>query len=89
MRYTDKVLAAALKSNAEGLQRAGVEPSVLDMEYVLFAEAEDRLERAEQTVQSVTLENSQLRQTIRALYNENDRLRAALQRTSENAREWE
>ena len=37
----DRETAAAVKSNCEGLQAAGVEPSVIDLEYVRLAELEE------------------------------------------------
>lgn len=37
----DRETAAAVKRNCEGLQAVGVEPSVLDLEYVRLAELEE------------------------------------------------
>lgn len=41
-RLTDSKVAAELKSNYEGLQRVGIEPSVMDLRYVRLAELEDK-----------------------------------------------
>ena len=40
-RLTDSKAAAVLKSNYEGLQRVGIEPSVMDLRYVRLAELEE------------------------------------------------
>lgn len=40
-RLTDKKTAAALKSNAERLRAAGIEPSIMDQRYIKLAEYED------------------------------------------------
>jgi hypothetical protein len=40
-RLTDSNVAANLKSNYEGLQRVGIEPSVMDLRYVRLAELEE------------------------------------------------
>jgi hypothetical protein len=45
-RLTDKELAKALKSNCEGLKRAGIEPNMSDLRYIKLAEYENREERA-------------------------------------------
>ena len=41
-RLTDSKVAAELKSNYEGLQKAGIEPSVMDLRYVRLAELEEK-----------------------------------------------
>lgn len=46
-RLTDKELAKALKSNCEGLKRAGIEPNISDLRYIKLAEYENREERAQ------------------------------------------
>lgn len=46
-RLTDRELAKALKSNCEGLKRAGVEPNMSDLRYIKLAEYENREERAQ------------------------------------------
>lgn len=46
-RLTDKELAKALKSNCEGLKRAGIEPNMSDLRYIKLAEYENREERAQ------------------------------------------
>lgn len=40
-RLTDSKIAENLKSNYEGLQRVGIEPSVMDLRYVRLAELEE------------------------------------------------
>lgn len=45
-RLTDRELAKALKSNCEGLKRAGIEPNMSDLRYIKLAEYENREERA-------------------------------------------
>lgn len=40
-RLTDSKVASELKSNYEGLQRLGIEPSVMSLRYVRLAELED------------------------------------------------
>ena len=45
-RLTDKEVAKALKSNCEGLKRAGIEPNMSDLRYIKLAEYENREERA-------------------------------------------
>ena len=47
MRLTDRKTAEAVKSNAEGLKRAGFEPSISDMIYIKLAEYENAEEDAE------------------------------------------
>lgn len=44
-RLTDKEVAKALKSNCEGLKRAGIEPNMSDLRYIKLAEYENREER--------------------------------------------
>ena len=41
-RLTDSKVAAELKSNYEGLQRAGIEPSPEHLQYVRLAELEEK-----------------------------------------------
>ena len=41
-RLTDSKVAAELKSNYEGLQRVGIDPSVMDLRYVRLAELEEK-----------------------------------------------
>ena len=41
-RLTDSKVASELKSNYEGLQRVGIEPSVIDLRYVRLAELEEK-----------------------------------------------
>lgn len=43
-RLTDRELAKALKSNCEGLKRAGIEPSMSDLRYIKLAEYENAAE---------------------------------------------
>lgn len=43
-RLTDKELAKALKSNCEGLKRAGIEPNMSDLRYIKLAEYENAAE---------------------------------------------
>ncbi len=40
-RLTDRELAKALKSNCEGLKRAGIEPNMSDLRYIKLAEYEN------------------------------------------------
>ena len=81
-RVTDKKTAETLKANAEGLQAAGGKPSVIDLEYIKFAETEDKLEQAEKRIESLELENAELRKNYKTIYGENSRLREALMRQS-------
>ena len=74
-RITDKKLAEALKSNAEGLLSKGVEPSAIDIKYIQLAEAENRIEGLHKIIYDLT--------------GENIRLREAVQRYSENNREYD
>lgn len=46
-RLTDRELAKALKSNCEGLKRAGIEPNMSDLRYIKLAEYENREEHRE------------------------------------------
>ena len=46
-RLTDKELAKALKSNCEGLKRAGIEPNMSDLRYIKLAEYENAAEHIE------------------------------------------
>lgn len=42
MRLTDPVVAANLRENAEGLQKAGIKPEVSTLRYIKLAEYEDK-----------------------------------------------
>ena len=44
-RLTDRKTAEALKRNADGLKRAGIEPNMSDLRYIKLAEYENREER--------------------------------------------
>ena len=44
-RLTDRKTAAELKRNCEGLQAAGIEPSMSDLRYIKLAEYENEEER--------------------------------------------
>lgn len=44
-RLTDRKTAADLKSNADGLRAAGLEPNMSDLRYIKLAEYENREER--------------------------------------------
>ena len=46
-RLTDKKLAKDLKSNCEGLKRAGIEPNMSDLRYIKLAEYENAAEYIE------------------------------------------
>ena len=46
-RLTDRKTAEAVKANAEKLQEAGMEPSILDMIYIKLAEYENAEEDAD------------------------------------------
>lgn len=46
-RLTDKEVAKALKSNCEGLKRAGIEPNMSDLRYIKLAEYENAAEHIE------------------------------------------
>lgn len=46
-RLTDRELAKALKSNCEGLKRAGIEPNMSDLRYIKLAEYENAAEHIE------------------------------------------
>lgn len=54
-RLTDKELAKALKSNCEGLKRAGIEPSMSDLRYIKLAEYENAAEHIEMTTNAPAL----------------------------------
>ena len=41
-RLTNRKSAEALRSNAEGLRKAGIEPSTEDLRYIRLAEYENR-----------------------------------------------
>lgn len=43
-RMTDRKLASELKRNAEGLIKAGIEPSISDLRYIKLAEYENKEE---------------------------------------------
>lgn len=54
-RLTDKELAKALKSNCEGLKRAGIEPNMSDLRYIRLAEYENAAEHIEMTTNAPAL----------------------------------
>lgn len=54
-RLTDKELAKALKSNCEGLKRAGIEPNMSDLRYIKLAEYENAAEYIEMTTNAPAL----------------------------------
>ena len=54
-RLTDKELAKALKSNCEGLKRAGIEPNMSDLRYIKLAEYENAAEHIEITTNAPAL----------------------------------
>lgn len=54
-RLTDKELAKALKSNCEGLKRAGIEPNMSDLRYIKLAEYENAAELIEKTTNAPAL----------------------------------
>lgn len=54
-RLTDKELAKALKSNCEGLKRAGIEPNMSDLRYIKLAEYENAAELINITTNAPTL----------------------------------
>ena len=60
-RLTDRELAKALKSNCEGLKRAGIEQNISDLRYIKLAEYENREELAQSdfylTCYPFTIEN--------------------------------
>jgi hypothetical protein len=49
-RLTDRKTAEALRSNIEGLRRAGIEPDRTYLEYVKLAEYENREEDREKVI---------------------------------------
>lgn len=42
MRLTDPVVAANLRENAEGLQKAGIQPDIDTLRYIKLSEYEDK-----------------------------------------------
>jgi hypothetical protein len=42
MRLTDPVVAANLRENARGLQKAGIEPDISTLRYIKLSEYEDK-----------------------------------------------
>lgn len=54
-RLTDKELAKALKSNCEGLKRAGIEPNMSDLRYIKLAEYENAAEHIEMATNAPAL----------------------------------
>ncbi len=54
-RLTDRELAKALKSNCEGLKRAGIEPNMSDLRYIKLAEYENVAEHIEMTTSAPVL----------------------------------
>lgn len=42
MRLTDPVVAANLRENAEGLQKAGIKPDISTLRYIKLSEYEDK-----------------------------------------------
>lgn len=54
-RLTDRELAKALKSNCEGLKRAGIEPNMSDLRYIKLAEYENATEHIEMTTNAPAL----------------------------------
>lgn len=49
-RLTNRKTAEALRSNAEGLRKAGIEPDISDLRYIKLAEYENEEERKEKTL---------------------------------------
>ena len=49
IRLTNRKTAEAMRSNAEGLRKAGVEPNAEDLRYIRLAEYENREEDRERT----------------------------------------
>lgn len=47
-RLTDRGTAEVLRSNMEGLKKAGIKPSIDDLRYIKLAEYENEEERKEQ-----------------------------------------
>ena len=54
-RLTDRELAKALKSNCEGLKRAGIEPNMSDLRYIKLAEYENAAEHIEMVTSAPAL----------------------------------
>ena len=54
-RLTDRELAKALKSNCEGLKRAGIEPNMSDLRYIKLAEYENAAELINTTTNAPAL----------------------------------
>ena len=48
-RLTDRGTAEVLRSNMEGLKKAGIEPPIEDLRYIKLAEYENAEEDAEET----------------------------------------
>lgn len=46
-RLTDRGTAEVLRSNMEGLKKAGIEPSIEDLRYIKLADYENIVERLE------------------------------------------
>lgn len=49
-RLTDSKVAESLRSNIEGLRKAGIEPDISDLRYIKLAEYENEEERKEKTL---------------------------------------
>lgn len=49
-RLTDSKVAECLRSNIEGLRKAGIEPDISDLRYIKLAEYENEEERKEKTL---------------------------------------
>lgn len=49
-RLTNRKTAEALRSNIEGLRKAGIEPDISDLRYIKLAEYENEEERKEKTL---------------------------------------
>lgn len=52
---TDREIAKSLKSNCEGLKRAGIEPNMSDLRYIKLAEYENAAEHIEMTTNAPAL----------------------------------
>lgn len=48
-RLTNRKTAEALRSNIEGLRKAGIEPDISDLRYIKLAEYENEEERKERS----------------------------------------
>ena len=48
-RLTDSKVAESLRSNIEGLRKAGIEPDISDLRYIKLARYEGEEERKERT----------------------------------------